>query len=73
MPLPLKPQYPDYSAGGRDLTAVEVVVLLGLTGVVCAGLVMLMTARLVRTRLIGAGIAAASVAVWCGWWVIAFG
>jgi hypothetical protein len=73
MSLPLKPQYPDYSSGGRDLTAVELVILLGLSGVMCAGLAMLFSAKLVRTRLIGAGIAAASVAVWCGWWMIAFG
>jgi hypothetical protein len=72
MSLPLKPQHPD-SSGARDLTAVEVVLLLGLTGAVCAGLLMLTKAKSVHTRLIGAGLAAASVAVWCGWWVIAFG
>lgn len=42
-------------------------VLLGLTGVLIAGLLMIIEAKTARTRLIGAGVAAASV---IGWFVM---
>ena len=58
MLLPLKPQ--DSSGGGNDLTVVDLVLFLGFLGAMLAGVAMLLEAKTVRTRLIGAGIAVAS-------------
>jgi hypothetical protein len=69
--LPLKPQVPDRSGGGSQLTSLEIVVMLTFSIGLCVGIIMA-TERKNRpiTRVIGLGLAVGSFAACLGGMIV---